>query len=78
MVGGHGEGNMGLVLDAKRRYDEARAEGRFSHRDGFWTWYNWPPGKPGGEEAFTNSNMNQMVTVACGLYAATGESAIPA
>ncbi len=68
-----GKTNMALVLDARQRYDEARAEGRFSDKEGFWTWYNWPPDKTGGEETFTNSNMNQMVTVACGLYAATGE-----
>ena len=68
-----GRTNMSLVLDARRRYLDARDEGRFSRSQGFWTWYNWPPEKAGAQ-AFTNSNMNQMVTVACGLYAATGEA----
>ena len=67
-----GKGNMSLVLDATRRYDEARAQGRLSSHEGFWTWYNWPPGANVGERIFTNSNMNQMATVACGLFLATG------
>ncbi len=69
-----GKVNTGLLLDAKRRYDEARAEGRLAHPEGFWTWYNWPPGVEGRGQVFTNSNMNQMVTVACKLYDATGEN----
>jgi len=68
-----GKTNLLLVADAQRRYDEAKAEGRLSHHEGFWSWYNWPAGAKVGEKIFTNSNMNQMVTVACGLYEATGE-----
>jgi hypothetical protein len=68
-----GKIHNGLIDDARRRYAEARAEGRFSHHEGFWTWYNWPPNSPTRERIFTNSNMNQMATVACGLYQATGE-----
>jgi hypothetical protein len=60
------------VADAARRYDEARAEGRLSDDEGFWSWYNWPPGRGGSERIFTNSNMNQMAAAACGLYQATG------
>ncbi len=69
-----GKTNMSLVRDAERRYDEARNQGRFTHTDGFWSWYNWPPGGAGGEQVFTNSNMNQMVTVACGLFEATRDT----
>jgi hypothetical protein len=68
-----GKGNMSLVLDAMRRYKEVREQGRLSAHEGFWTWYNWPPGASVGERIFTNSNMNQMATVACGLFQATGE-----
>ncbi len=68
-----GKGNMSLVVDAMRRYNEMREQGRLSHHEGFWTWYNWPPGASVGERIFTNSNMNQMATVACGLYRATGD-----
>jgi len=68
-----GKGNMGLVVDAMRRYREAREQGRLSSHEGFWAWYNWPPGMRIRERIFTNSNMNQMATVACQLYAATGD-----
>jgi hypothetical protein len=68
-----GRRDMGLVMDAARRYREMRAQGRLSHHEGFWTWYNWPPGARDNERIFTNSNMNQMATVACGLFQATGE-----
>jgi len=68
-----GKRNMGLVTDAVRRYDEAKAEGRLSSHEGFWSWYNWPPHANVNERIFTNSNMNQMVTVACKLYEVTGE-----
>ncbi len=68
-----GKSYMGLVMDAVRRYDEARREGRFSSHEGFWSWYNWPPGSGVNDRIFTNSNMNQMVTVACKLYDATGD-----
>jgi hypothetical protein len=67
-----GKGDKGLVLDAMRRYREVREQGRLSAHEGFWTWYNWPPGASVGERIFTNSNMDQMATVACGLYQATG------
>jgi hypothetical protein len=59
------------VEDAKTRYLEARAEGRLSNHEGFWSWYNWPPNSKINEPIFTNSNMNQMVSVACWLYEAT-------
>ena len=68
-----GKTNMSLVMDAMRRYDEARREGRLSSHEGFWSWYNWPPGSGVNDRIFTNSNMNQMVTVACKLFDATGE-----
>lgn len=68
-----GRTNRLWVESAKRRYLEARAEGRLSKHEGFWTWYNWPPGADVRDQIFTNSNMNQMVNVACGLYEATGE-----
>jgi len=68
-----GKRNMGLVTDAVRRYDDAKAEGRLSSHEGFWSWYNWPPHANVNERIFTNSNMNQMVTVACKLYDVTGE-----
>jgi hypothetical protein len=64
--------DMGLVMDAAKRYQEVRRQGRLSRPEGFWSWYNWPPGASVGEKVFTNSNMNQMVTVACRLYQATG------
>jgi len=67
-----GKTHMGWVADAAARYDEARAEGRLSNHEGFWTWYNWSPSHRVNEPIFTNSNMNQMVAVACGLYEATG------
>jgi hypothetical protein len=67
-----GKRDRSLVLDAMRRYKEVREQGRFSAHEGFWTWYNWPPGASVGERIFTNSNMNQMATVACGLFQATG------
>jgi hypothetical protein len=70
-----GKGNMALVADAVRRYREARAQGRLSSHEGFWSWYNWPPGAQVRERIFTNSNMNQMATAACELFAATGEQA---
>lgn len=61
------------VEDAKNRYDEARREGRLSNHEGFWSWYNWPSHSRVNEAIITNSNMNQMVTVACLLYDATHE-----
>lgn len=68
-----GRWNTELVRDAARRYTQARAEGRLSHHEGYWSWYNWPPRARVNEPIFTNTNMNQMVTVACLLYEATGE-----
>lgn len=68
-----GKTNMALMRDAAQRYLEARNEGRLAHRDGYWTWFNYPPGAAVNEEIFSNSNMNQMVTLACGLYEATGD-----
>jgi hypothetical protein len=67
-----GRKNSALIDDARRRYDEARLEGRLSRHEGFVTWYNWPPGSGRNERVFTNSNMNQMATAACGIYLATG------
>lgn len=68
-----GKTQMGLLMDAVRRYDQARAEGRLSSHEGFWSWYNWPPRSGVHERIYTNSNMNQMVTVACKLYEATAD-----
>ncbi len=68
-----GKKNRKLVDDAKKRYDEARREGRFSHFEGYWSWYNYTPGAPGNYRIFTNTNMNQMAAVACWLYEATRE-----
>ncbi len=62
-----------LVDDARQRYLQARSEGRLSNHQGFWSWYNWPPASTPSERIFTNSNMNQMAAVACGLYEATGD-----
>jgi len=61
------------VEDAKQRYVEARNEGRLSNHEGFWSWYNYPPHWNVNERVFTNSNINQMVTVACRLFEATGD-----
>jgi hypothetical protein len=61
------------VEDAKKRYLEAKSEGRLSRHEGFWSWYNYPPLWRTGEQCFTNSNMNQMVIVACLLFEATGD-----
>jgi hypothetical protein len=68
-----GRTRAALVDDAKRRYLEARQEGRLSNHEGFWSWYNWPPSAKAGGRVFTNSNMNQMASVACWLFEATGE-----
>ncbi len=66
-----GRTNMQLVTDAVQRYDEARAAGMLSNHEGFWTWYNFPRGARVSDPVFTNTNMNQMVNVACRLYMAT-------
>jgi hypothetical protein len=68
-----GRKNMQWVDDAKNRYLEAKREGRLSHHEGFWSWYNYAPNMQGNFRIFTNSNMNQMATVACWLYEATHE-----
>jgi hypothetical protein len=68
-----GKKNKQWVEDARNRYLEARREGRLSHHEGFWSWYNYFPGAKGNFRIFTNSNMNQMVTVACWLFEATHE-----
>jgi len=59
------------ISDAVRRYDEAVREGRLSSHEGYWSWYNWPPRARVNEPIFTNSNMNQMIAVGCGLFEAT-------
>ncbi len=61
------------VEDARKRYDEAREEGRLSHHEGFWSWYSWPPNSGVHDMILMNSNTNQMVTVAAMLYEATKE-----
>ena len=66
-----GKTNMRLVTDAAQRYAEARAAGMLSNHEGYWTWYNYPPTAKVKDPIFTNTNMNQMVNVACRLYAAT-------
>ena len=68
-----GRKNRSLIEDAKQRYLSARKEGRLSKHNGYWSWYNWSPKAGVQENIFTNSNMNQMVTVACWLYEITGE-----
>ena len=68
-----GRTNRLLVEDAKQRYLSARQEGRLSNYEGFWAWYNWPPTSKTRERIFTNSATNQMASVACWLYIATGE-----
>ncbi len=68
-----GKRRMDLVKDAARRYQRARSEGRLSDIEGFWTWYNWPPAARVNERVFTNSNMDQMATVASGLFLVTGD-----
>jgi hypothetical protein len=68
-----GRKNVQWVDDTKNRYLEAKREGRLSHHEGFWSWYNYAPNMQGNFRIFTNSNMNQMATVACWLYEATHE-----
>jgi hypothetical protein len=68
-----GRKNVQWVDDAKNRYLEVKREGRLSNHEGFWSWYNYPPHIQKNIRIFTNSNMNQMVTVACWLYEATHE-----
>lgn len=68
-----GRKNKAWVEDAKKRYLDARAEGRLSNHEGFWSWYNWPPKWKIEDRIFTNSNMNHMAHVACWLYEATKE-----
>jgi hypothetical protein len=65
--------NTQWVKDARSRYLDAKREGRLSHHDGFWSWYNYPPEAKGNFRIFTNTNMNQMAAVACWLYEATHE-----
>ncbi|RPI05107.1 MAG: hypothetical protein EHM64_07700 [Ignavibacteriae bacterium] len=66
-----GGNNKQWIDDARTRYLEARNEGRLSHHEGYWSWYNYSPGAKGNFRIFTNSNMNQMAAVACRLYEAT-------
>jgi hypothetical protein len=68
-----GRKNNALVADAEQRYLEARNQGRLSNHEGFWSWYNYPPHAQVNEPIITNSNMNQMASVACWLYEATGD-----
>lgn len=68
-----GRSNKALVESAEVRYVEARMQGRLSNHEGYWSWYNWPPKSDVRDQIFTNSNMNQMVNVACRLYKATGK-----
>ncbi|HTY57528.1 MAG TPA: hypothetical protein VMF59_01870 [Bacteroidota bacterium] len=68
-----GKTSMALVADAVRRYTEARESGALSSVEGFWSWYNFPPNTPGQQQIFTNSNMNEMASVACWLYEVTRE-----
>ncbi|MGB2867961.1 MAG: hypothetical protein WBD36_05885 [Bacteroidota bacterium] len=68
-----GRKNKGWVEDAKKRYLDARKEGRLSNHEGFWSWYNYSPKAKVNDKILTNSNMNQMANLACWLFAATGE-----
>ncbi len=67
-----GKKHMTLVTDAAQRYAEARKGGMLSNHEGYWTWYNYHPMAQVQDPIFTNTNMNQMVNVACRLYDATG------
>lgn len=42
-----GRKNIYWVEDARKRYLEAKSEGRLSHHEGFWSWYNYFPGAKG-------------------------------
>jgi hypothetical protein len=68
-----GRNTMIWVEDAKQRYLSAKSEGRLSHHEGFWSWYNWPANSKVENLIFTNTNMDLMASVACWLYAATGD-----
>ena len=68
-----GRSRRDLVESAELRYMEAKMQGRLSNHEGYWSWYNWPPKSDVRDQIFTNSNMNQMVNVACRLYEATGK-----
>lgn len=83
-----GKSNTVWVEDARRRYLEAKKEGRFGHPEGFWSWYNWPAktkydaqGHPlqaviqdvPNDVVFTNTHMDLMACVACWLYEVTGD-----
>ncbi|MBI2429787.1 MAG: hypothetical protein HYV29_13530, partial [Ignavibacteriales bacterium] len=68
-----GKRNQQWVDDARQRYESARSEGRLSNHEGFWSWYNYPPQWNVNERIITNSNMNQMIAVACRLFEATGD-----
>ncbi|HEY6952174.1 MAG TPA: hypothetical protein VI758_07180 [Bacteroidota bacterium] len=68
-----GKTNAAWVEDAKQRYLEAKAEGRLSHHEGFWSWYSWPSTATINDLIFTNTNMDLMASVACWLYEATGD-----
>jgi hypothetical protein len=66
-----GRTNMQLVADAAQRYREAKDAGMLSSHEGYWAWYKYPPNLRRDDPVFTNTNMNQMVNVACRLYDAT-------
>ncbi len=68
-----GKQHFWLIQDAKQRYLEAKQEGRLSNHEGFWSWYNWSPQHRVNERIFSNGAINQMATVACRLYEATGD-----
>lgn len=63
-----GRGNGWWLADARQRYETRKAEGLIARHEGYWTWY-----ATAGHRDFSNENMNQMATVACRLYEATGE-----
>jgi len=56
-----------------RQIFRSKARRASFHHEGFWSWYNYFPGAKGNFRIFTNSNMNQMATVACWLFEATHE-----
>ncbi|MDD5065540.1 MAG: hypothetical protein PHF84_00700, partial [bacterium] len=68
-----GQANSEWLMNVKKRYDKARKDKLLKHDDGYWTWYNVKKRIFQFDKRFTNSNMNQMVIVACWLYRATGE-----
>lgn len=67
-----GRTNKKWLRNVINRYDKFRRKKLLTANNGYWTWYNIPKSFFQFKKRFTNSNMNQMVTVACWLYRITG------